>query len=105
MLFKRGSTISAAEGGCQAEVGGTSYAESVQCSHRENILGSGMLDGQRWVCRMHGRYIAFSQQALLPLNIISPSIPRNCSASRRDWNRSALQFLACVTWRPTTSRT
>ncbi len=23
MLFKRGSTISAAEGGCQAEVGGT----------------------------------------------------------------------------------
>ena len=24
MLFKRGSTISAAEGGCQAEVGGTS---------------------------------------------------------------------------------
>ena len=26
MLFKRGSTISAAEGGCQAEVGGTSSA-------------------------------------------------------------------------------
>lgn len=26
MLFKRGSTISAAEGGCQAEVGGTPFA-------------------------------------------------------------------------------
>jgi len=25
MLFKRGSTISAAEGGCQAEVGGTDF--------------------------------------------------------------------------------
>jgi L-serine deaminase len=25
MLFKRGSTISAAEGGCQAEVGGEEY--------------------------------------------------------------------------------
>lgn len=25
MLFKRGSTISAAEGGCQAEVGGNLY--------------------------------------------------------------------------------
>lgn len=25
MLFKRGSTISAAEGGCQAEVGGTYF--------------------------------------------------------------------------------
>ena len=25
MLFKRGSTISAAEGGCQAEVGGWTY--------------------------------------------------------------------------------
>jgi L-serine deaminase len=25
MLFKRGSTISAAEGGCQAEVGGMSF--------------------------------------------------------------------------------
>lgn len=29
MLFKRGSTISAAEGGCQAEVGGESW-----CSRR-----------------------------------------------------------------------
>ena len=34
MLFKRGSTISAAEGGCQAEVGGMSqfrltYSESM----------------------------------------------------------------------------
>jgi L-serine deaminase len=28
MLFKRGSTISAAEGGCQAEVGGTSSGGS-----------------------------------------------------------------------------
>jgi hypothetical protein len=28
MLFKRGSTISAAEGGCQAEVGGASAADS-----------------------------------------------------------------------------
>lgn len=28
MLFKRGSTISAAEGGCQAEVGGRSFASS-----------------------------------------------------------------------------
>jgi L-serine deaminase len=27
MLFKRGSTISAAEGGCQAEVGGASCIE------------------------------------------------------------------------------
>lgn len=26
MLFKRGSTISAAEGGCQAEVGGTPWS-------------------------------------------------------------------------------
>jgi len=26
MLFKRGSTISAAEGGCQAEVGGGSFS-------------------------------------------------------------------------------
>lgn len=30
MLFKRGSTISAAEGGCQAEVGGISLFRTVQ---------------------------------------------------------------------------
>lgn len=29
MLFKRGSTISAAEGGCQAEVGGGSFLSHV----------------------------------------------------------------------------
>lgn len=29
MLFKRGSTISAAEGGCQAEVGGSFFACSL----------------------------------------------------------------------------
>jgi len=32
MLFKRGSTISAAEGGCQAEVGGniSTFASDIQ---------------------------------------------------------------------------
>lgn len=30
MLFKRGSTISAAEGGCQAEVGGISSFGTLQ---------------------------------------------------------------------------
>lgn len=30
MLFKRGSTISAAEGGCQAEVGGISSVNAGQ---------------------------------------------------------------------------
>lgn len=36
MLFKRGSTISAAEGGCQAEVGGdiSTFASDIQlCAH------------------------------------------------------------------------
>jgi L-serine deaminase len=38
MLFKRGSTISAAEGGCQAEVGGE-YCNTnfVMCIHRASI--------------------------------------------------------------------
>lgn len=35
MLFKRGSTISAAEGGCQAEVGGISFFFTVQ--HCANV--------------------------------------------------------------------
>jgi L-serine deaminase len=45
MLFKRGSTISAAEGGCQAEVGGMSCIESDLCNNRENNLNSCMFDG------------------------------------------------------------
>lgn len=46
MLFKRGSTISAAEGGCQAEVGGTHF-----CFAR-NEIGRSMLGPQslaRWL--------------------------------------------------------
>jgi hypothetical protein len=66
MLFKRGSTISAAEGGCQAEVGGMSCTESDWCNNRENNLNSCMFDGQCWIRRMHGRY-AISWAAPPPL--------------------------------------
>ena len=46
MLFKRGSTISAAEGGCQAEVGGASCIESALCTDREgNNFDSCMFNG------------------------------------------------------------
>jgi len=37
MLFKRGSTISAAEGGCQAEVGGTRVPFALRYSHVSSI--------------------------------------------------------------------
>ena len=60
MLFKRGSTISAAEGGCQAEVGGAPCIESTQCTDREgNHFNSCMFDGQCWIRCVHGRYTVF----------------------------------------------
>lgn len=60
MLFKRGSTISAAEGGCQAEVGGT-FQDIVDhithCVLTTIVPASCVLYGQCWVCRMHGWYV------------------------------------------------
>ena len=44
MLFKRGSTISAAEGGCQAEVGGTSQLNQ-RAKDARSLNVSGLLDG------------------------------------------------------------
>jgi hypothetical protein len=53
MLFKRGSTISAAEGGCQAEVGGISSFGTVQ--HRVNMYcRSGLFHGQCGLRSVHG---------------------------------------------------
>jgi len=54
MLFKRGSTISAAEGGCQAEVGGALAQIVIQerCVHV--AVFSCMLYGQCWICCLHG---------------------------------------------------
>lgn len=61
MLFKRSSTISAAEGGCQAEVGGTPCAKFACVMIQDNNnLNSCVFDGQRWICSMHGWYTTFS---------------------------------------------
>jgi hypothetical protein len=54
MLFKRGSTISAAEGGCQAEVGGM-LGES-RCSVNLMVsLISRLFYGKRWLRGLYGR--------------------------------------------------
>lgn len=53
MLFKRGSTISAAEGGCQAEVGGLSHLTDGGFGTHE--LNSCMLYGKRRFCCLYGR--------------------------------------------------
>jgi hypothetical protein len=82
MLFKRGSTISAAEGGCQAEVGG---AFEVICyfasSIAHNVYLSCLFDGQCWVCGVYGGLVPFVHlwqfRSWLMLEI---SIPRNGSA-------------------------
>lgn len=53
MLFKRGSTISAAEGGCQAEVGGISSSGAFQ--HSANMhQRSGLFHGQCGLRSVHG---------------------------------------------------
>ena len=54
MLFKRGSTISAAEGGCQAEVGGSKifYPDVSEDLHD---LISRLFDGECWLCSLYGR--------------------------------------------------
>jgi L-serine deaminase len=54
MLFKRGSTISAAEGGCQAEVGGTLIQFVIAKIGVHAAVISCMLHGQCWVCCLHG---------------------------------------------------
>lgn len=55
MLFKRGSTISAAEGGCQAEVGGASCIVSALYTDQEGF-NSCMFNGRCWIRCVHGRY-------------------------------------------------
>ena len=58
MLFKRGSTISAAEGGCQAEVGGVLHL--LRVVHWASLtlrFTSCMFDGERRIRRVYGRYV------------------------------------------------
>jgi hypothetical protein len=55
MLFKRGSTISAAEGGCQAEVGGVFLRSSLSRFRVNEKSCSRLFYGQRWLCGLHGR--------------------------------------------------
>ena len=59
MLFKRGSTISAAEGGCQAEVGGMTprLVFPEDAASDAMYLTSGMFNGQRRIRCVHGRYV------------------------------------------------
>lgn len=76
-----------------------SSADSTLCGHPENMnFNSCMFDGQRRICCVHGRYTNLSQRYSPPLIISSHSIPRDCSSSRGDWNRSALKSLTGVAW-------
>jgi Serine dehydratase alpha chain len=56
MLFKRGSTISAAEGGCQAEVGGMPALDFIGLLNSMLLSISRVFYGKCWVCSMHGRW-------------------------------------------------
>lgn len=76
MLFKRGSTISAAEGGCQAEVGGT-LSFVVSCKSLLKDSSSGLLDGQCWLCGMHGWYVIISAFRIILVRILAHSYTRD----------------------------
>lgn len=54
MLFKRGSTISAAEGGCQAEVGGALIRIIIENDGVHATIISCVFYGQCWFCCLHG---------------------------------------------------
>jgi hypothetical protein len=62
MLFKRGSTISAAEGGCQAEVGGMPALDFRRPTKLMLLLISRVFYGKCWVCSLHGRWAFFLLQ-------------------------------------------
>lgn len=81
MLFKRGSTISAAEGGCQAEVGGMSSFATVQ--HNANIAIQWLV---RWPVRV-------SQRAWVPL------LRRYCRwAENPDTSPVVNVYVGCRDW-------
>ena len=56
MLFKRGSTISAAEGGCQAEVGGKANHLRALLRLSDQGPDSRLLNGRCWFRGMHGSF-------------------------------------------------
>jgi len=75
MLFKRGSTISAAEGGCQAEVGGMSCTEPVCVMIKVTISTVACSMASAGFAACMGGIPFFSKRASSPLTFRPPSIP------------------------------